>query len=221
MIKKVWKTFAGIEEVPAIIGSVTIYFLIFMTCLSLQRLSKKLLPKSLYVFAADFFITLAICSYPYGHGTTRQLYGHTGYLVAAVPLVMLTLQYFDGCASPLGVFIKFLKGEETAGKFAKRVVVQIMAAFLSWWLVLLVCLMETTSHHKQLLRRTMCATDLKVSVTMGFVIEFAGVLFDVWLSAFRLFENSFLDRGIKVLNSCLLVCGVERDKASRSLSSVI
>ncbi|KAK7494664.1 hypothetical protein BaRGS_00014062 [Batillaria attramentaria] len=145
--RALWATVRGLDEdVPIVVGAILVYILAFILCLILQRITRLILPRVLYVFVADFFFSLAICAYPYSHGTMRQLFGHAGYFFAAVPLVTLTCLTFEGSPSPLGVFAKYVKGEESLTRLVVRVVIQTVAAFLSFRLVYLIWSMEVWRH---------------------------------------------------------------------------
>ena len=141
-LKTLWTVLSGQDDVPNLVGSLLVYGLAFLICLSLQRSLRVLLPPVLYSYAADFCFTMAICAYPYSHGTVRELHGHLGYVVAAVSVVTLTCLAFEGTASPLGVFQRYLRGMESLWGLALRVLVQILAAFLSYRLVYFIWSME-------------------------------------------------------------------------------
>ena len=145
-----WAAVSGQHHVPVLVGSLLVYFLAFTICLLLQRSLKLLLPRALYSFAADFCFTLVVCSYPYSHGTVRSLHGSVGYVTAAVTLVTLSGVFFEGTPSPLGVFRRYLKGEESTLGLAVRVVIQTLAAFLSYRLVYLVWSLEVGANSAQL-----------------------------------------------------------------------
>lgn len=207
-VREIWAAIRGQDEdVPVVVGAILVYVLTFTLCLVLQRITNLLLPKALSVFMADFFFTMAICAYPYSHGTMRRLFGHVGYLSAAVPMATLSCMLFVGSASPLGVFRAYLKGKESLWRLGVRVVIQTVGAFLSFRLVYLIWSLEVTDDHRQWLKVTACETDLNVPVAMGFLLEFAATMYDTWLCEQQLFKAPFLDLVVKIFNGCLLVCG--------------
>lgn len=141
-LRTMWAAVSGQHQVPVLVGSLLVYFLAFVICLLLQRSFKLLLPRGPYTFAADFCFTMVVCSYPYSHGTVRHLHGAVGYVIAAVTLVTLSGVFFEGTPSPLGVFRRYLKGAESTFSLAVRIVIQILAAFLSYQLVYFVWSLE-------------------------------------------------------------------------------
>ncbi|XP_070212163.1 aquaporin-11-like isoform X2 [Littorina saxatilis] len=205
-LKTAWATVSGQPQVPLLVGSLLVYSLAFMICLSLQRSFRLILPPALYSYAADFFFTMAVCAYPYAHGTVRTLFGHVGYVVTAVTLVTITCLVFEGTPSPLGVFRRYLEGEESMLGLGVRVLLQILAACLSYRLVSAIWSLEVNEEHCALLKRTACESDLHVPVVLGFLIEFSAVLYDTWLSHQQLVKSSVVDSIIKSINGALLVC---------------
>nr|KAG5705135.1 hypothetical protein BaRGS_030852 [Batillaria attramentaria] len=67
-----------------------------------------------------------------------------------------------------------------------------------------------TEDHRNWLRVIACKTDLNVPVALGFLVEFSATLYDTWLGQQTLFRSHVLDLVVKVMNGCLLVCGVLR-----------
>ncbi|KAL8578679.1 hypothetical protein ACOMHN_007137 [Nucella lapillus] len=204
-LKTIWTAMSGQVHAPPLVGSCLIYSIAFFTCLLAQQVCKRFLPPSLYSYAADFFCALVICSFPYGHGAVRANYGQAGYVIAAVTMVTVSISVFEGVASPLGVFVRYLRGEESLWGLSLRVVLQVVAAFLSYRLVFLVCCLELTKDHQAMLAGT-CVSDLKVPVFLGCLIEFSSVVYDTWLCHQRLFRAPLLDMLAKNVNGALLVC---------------
>ena len=151
-LRTMWAAVSGQHQVPVLVGSLLVYFLAFVICLLLQRSFKLLLPRGLYTFAADFCFTMVVCSYPYSHGTVRHLHGAVGYVIAAVTLVTLSGLFFEGTPSPLGVFRRYLKGAESTFSLAVRIVIQILAAFLSYQLVYFVWSLEACTNILRILQ---------------------------------------------------------------------
>lgn len=204
-LKTIWTAVSGQVHAPPLVGSFLIYSIAFTTCLLAQQVCKRFLPSYLYSYAADFFCTLVICSFPYGHGAVRANYGHVGYVIAAVTMVTVSISVFEGMASPLGVFVRYLRGEESFWGLGLRVVLQVVAAFLSYRLVFLVCCLELTRDHQAMMDGT-CVSDLKVPVILGCLIEFSSVMYDTWLCHQRLFKAPLVDMLVKNVNGALLVC---------------
>ncbi|XP_076439686.1 uncharacterized protein LOC143279516 [Babylonia areolata] len=120
-------------------------------------------------------------------------------------MVTLAFLVFEGVPSPLGVFVRYLRGEESLVGLGVRVALQVLAAFMSYRLVFAICCLEVTAEHQVLLEGS-CESDLKVPVFVGCLIEFGSVLYDTWLCHQQLLKSPFLDTIIKNINGALLVC---------------
>ncbi|XP_041367850.1 aquaporin-11-like [Gigantopelta aegis] len=194
-------------ELPPLAASLLLYVIAFSVCFFLYTVTKLVTPKTLQPYMADFFKTLVICTYPYGHGLIRETYGHVGYCLAAVPLVVFTLNVFSkGLSSPLAIFLEFLDKKHTSLDMVIHIAVQIVAGFASFRLVRFVWYLEMHSSHVLKLNEIDCVTDLTVPVTVGFLIEMAGVGIDTLISCMTLFRNELVDLTVKVFIGAILVC---------------
>nr|QIJ55396.1 superaquaporin 2 [Haliotis discus hannai] len=209
--RQLWAITVGhdpsVDFLHPLIAALLFYIIAYTACFTFYTISYQLFPNSLKIYILDFFKTLVICSYPYGHGLVRSFAGHVGYCAVAVPLVMLTLHTFkEGSPSPLSVFEDFLAKKLSLFKTLVRIVVQTAAGFASFRLVHLIWSLEFHPDHVKSMRAVGCDTDLKVSIFVGFLIEMMGVLYDTWLSYQPLFRFSLLDEAVKTLNGTILVC---------------
>jgi hypothetical protein len=66
--------------------------------------------------------------------------------------------------------------------------------------------LQVTKLHQKNLRETECESDLNVDWLKGFVIEFAAVVADTWVSEHRLIKNMVVDTALKNAFGAVLVC---------------
>ncbi|XP_050388980.1 aquaporin-12B-like [Patella vulgata] len=195
------------ELVPGFIAAILFYFLSFIVCYLAFRISRIIFPKSIHSVTTEFFKTMLICTYPYGHGQIRQLYGSIGYFLTVVPLAFFTIAAFpDGHGSPLTTFLEFLKGRVSFYSLVFRSFVQTLGAFTSYKLAMFVWSLRIHSFHTSQFNSTVCSSDLKVSLEVGFVLELLCVAFDTWLNFQKLSRFPVVDSVLKISNCALMVC---------------
>ncbi|XP_021345578.1 uncharacterized protein LOC110445342 isoform X2 [Mizuhopecten yessoensis] len=188
-----------------VLAAISIYLLIMMLCYTLYQLS-RLLPSTLRSYAFDFFTTLAVCSYPFGHAVMRQAYGGAGYMFGMVPLVVINIQLFSrGNGSPLGYWMDFLQGTTSLWTMLTHIPVQILAGIAAFSLGRYIYMLEFHDSFAPALFDERCYTDLKTTLATGFLVETLGVTWDSWLGEQTLSKVKFIDMLLKVINCSILV----------------
>lgn len=202
-----WKP--GKEFLPAIPAAMVLYLSAFFIGLFLHTITRMIIPSPIKGYILDFVKTMTICAYPFGHGMMRSNYGEPGYILAMVPIMILTLSTLKaGDGNPIGVWLQYFKKIIPLWKCVIKTFVQIVAGFAAYQLGIYILGLELHPMYVSRLKEyynEFCSTDLHVPAYAGFFIEFFAVIYDTWFSSQMFTGILQLDLIIRIVNSGLLV----------------
>ncbi|WAQ94378.1 AQP11-like protein, partial [Mya arenaria] len=192
--QKIFTTITGwrpeMEYLPAIPAACTLYLSIFIFGLVLHNITKLVVPSFLRGFVLDFVKTMTLCGYPFGHGIMRKYYGEVGYVSAMVPMVFLTLTtQRDGFGNPIAVWLQYFKKVMPLWICLVKNLIQLSAGISAYHLGMYILNLELHEAYVNRLKNyyeQFCETDLHVPVHVGFLIEFAAVVYDSWFQCVHL-----------------------------------
>ncbi|KAL5006491.1 hypothetical protein ScPMuIL_015297 [Solemya velum] len=197
---------SGYQHLPTPLAVCSLYLWALLFCTSMHFLSQVVLPRSIVIYALDFFKTMAFCTYPFGHALMRKSYGPIGFYVGNVSINIVTANIMKkGAASPIGNFDNYLSKTVSLPVVCIRLLAQIAAGFAAFRLGLFLFHLDLHPLFTEKLMSIDCDTDLKVSVLFGFLFETVGVLYDCWLASQNLSRVGLLEQFIKFSNSAMLV----------------
>lgn len=161
-------------------------------CRLLRRVSRTHLPSELTPYLLDFVTTFQVCACSLENGFIAKAYGRS-YLLLTIAITsmwcFLTLGKSSG--NPCANLARFLARQISLRQFLFRAAFQLTAALLAfkfarfWWSL------GATSQHTLRASLISCASDLRVSVLAGFLIEMAATTTDS-LFGLLIFGQSFL-----------------------------
>ncbi|KAL4221947.1 hypothetical protein ACF0H5_017998 [Mactra antiquata] len=194
---------------PHLLTAVTFFLTTYLIGLALYRVTKQLLPEYLGEYVGDFFKTMLICAYPFGHGIVRREIGDIGFLCLLVLIMLPTLATIGGDGSPISVWIKFFRKKISVSKTIIKTVVMMTSGFVGFWFGLVILKLELQSVLFNLPKLpplpTSCKSFLIIPGYQGFLLELVAVMYDSWFSAQKLSSNPLIDVVIKIVNTGTLV----------------
>lgn len=194
-----------IDYLPAAVSTILFCLLAMTLCVIMHKLSSIILPDSIKLYALDYFKSIAFCTYPIAYGLSRRHHGHIGYFLVMVPInVVSLLLLHEGCANPIDNFLRYVRGTQSLWKSVIRTIIQVIGAYSAFYLAQQIMKLEFHEDFAEIISRA-CTSDLKISVTAGFLLELAGTCWDTWFWLQKLSKYPHLDMVILSSNTALVV----------------
>lgn len=136
----------------------------------------------------------------------RHYYGKAAYWLTLTTLAMISVLTVKGSSSnPCSQMLQYVKGTFTFKELLLRIASQIAGALLSYQYARQFWSLGLHPGHVMKYKKTSCISDLTVSPTAGFVIEFSLTMFDVLCSLFLITRYHLCETAVKLAISCYFV----------------
>ena len=177
----------------------SVYYYSFTICLAsfLRNISKGIFPKKTVIYILDMITTFQVCACSLENASVRHYHGFPGYLFAVFSLAILHSITFKGFrGNPLANVTGYLRNEQTLQKTLLRMAFQMTGGLMSYRYAKMLWRFRLNDIH--LTRADMlCRNDLSIDPTLGFLVEFAGTVFETYISFCTLSSKPAIDMAVK------------------------
>ena len=182
---------------------------IFFIGLSLYHVTKLIFTDNISEYACDFVKTMTICAYSIGWLLVRLNFGDIYFILALVPLIILTVITIPGEATPITIWVQYFHNRIGLTSAVVKTVILMAAGLAAFWTGILFLKSKLqyvlfVFDYSTSLPST-CSSALKVPLYQGFVLEMLAVMYDSWFVVQKLSPYKLLDVAFKVTNTGLLV----------------
>lgn len=224
--RSVWRSSVGDvaddEYLSPITASLTFFTINIFTGILLRGLNKAMTPSFLQEYVADFLSTMEMCAYFFENNFVKANYGNAGLFIAVVLQGFIVNRTFgDSIDNPVKVLGQYMTGSCSVLKAIMKIAIMALAGVASYRFARMVWALDLISDHHARYYETECATDLKVTLLWGILVELSATLADAWLGKQTVSKFSFLDEFIKCANGALMIIAGEPKAKSINSNSLI
>ena len=211
--KKFWAILLGWEPENEILtplpAALFVFFCVFTNGLVLYHLTKAIVPEPLKDYVLDFVKTLTLCAYFVGHIFVWKGFGVPAlFLALMLALIITSASLKDGAGNPLNVWVAYFEKLIPLKKCLLKTAIQTAAGFSAYHFAMFIISAELSPLYTEQLRPYndgRCESHLRVPVLKGFLIEFVGTFYVIWLMYQKLFQAVIVDMVFKTFNIVVVV----------------
>ena len=211
--KSLWTILLGWEPGTEILApfpaALFIFFWVFITGLVLYHMTKAIVPEPFTEYVLEFVKTMTFVGYPTGHVLVYKSLGALGVMTSIALALIITSAFLkDGAGNPLNVWVAYFENIIPIRTVLLKNSIQTAAALSAYHFSMFIISAELSPLYTEQLipyNTGECVSHLNVSVTHGFLLEFAGSLYIIWLMYQKLFKVEGVDQLFKVFNIVTVV----------------
>lgn len=211
--KTIWTILLGWEPGTEILApfpaALFIFFWVFTTGFVLYHVTKTTVPEPLSEYVTEFVKTMTMCAYPAGHVLVFKSLGVPGLFFSITLALIITSGFLkEGAGNPLNIWVAFFENLIPLRTCLLKNAVQIAAGVSAYHFSMFIMSAELSPLYSEQLipyNKGVCNSHLNVTVINGFLLEFTGALYIVWLMYQNVFSAETMDKIFKVFNIVFVV----------------
>lgn len=187
-----------------------VYYAFFLSAGSILRsIVRRFIAKQHQTYWLDLVTTFSILACSLENSHVRIEYGYGAYIAVLYLLfTWYSITLFDSTYNPLYNIVAFAQGQYDLFRLLWLTTAQILGAWLSYQAAFVFWSLGLCVTHRKRAEAVDCATDLNVSIPLGFLVESSGTALDIVLSLCIFTSSPQIELSVKCLFSAILTaCG--------------